>query len=132
MDDLLKAPDEAIIFSDEKLYVCLASYPLTKGHTIVAWKERVTDLNLLARADYEHLMGVVDIVRNALIKKYAVDKVYLLYLDETKHVHWHLVPRYAEKGFSVFNHSAIEVKSFRDATDLHNVFSQMEKNYNDK
>ena len=28
-------------------------------------------------------------------------KVYLIYMDETQHVHWHLIPRYNEKGYDV-------------------------------
>ena len=34
----LKLPNpikKAIIYEDKKLYVCLANYPLVKGHTIV-------------------------------------------------------------------------------------------------
>ncbi len=95
---------EAIIFEDEKLYVTLAAYPLTKGHTVVVWKKPVADLHLLDRADYDYLMEIVDVTRNALLDTLHLEKVYLLYMDEVKQVHWHLVPRYDEQGMNVLAH----------------------------
>jgi len=38
--------------------------------------------------------------------------VYLVYMDETKHVHWQLIPRYKEKGFDVFKKEALDIKDF--------------------
>lgn len=49
-------------------------------------------------------MSIVNDVRDALIKTLDVDKVYLMYLDEIQHVHWHLIPRYAEKGYNLLKH----------------------------
>lgn len=118
MDLLSKPIPESVIYEDEKLYVCLASFPITKGHTIVIWKKPVSDLNLLERTEYEHLMDVVDDVRGALLKSLHVDKVYLLYMDETKHVHWHLVPRYNEEGFNVFAHEPKESHDFSLANNI--------------
>jgi diadenosine tetraphosphate (Ap4A) HIT family hydrolase len=111
-------PAESYIFEDEKLYICLASFPLTKGHVIVAWKDDVSDLHLLNRDDYEHLMQAVDVARNALMESLGVEKVYLMYLDEVKHVHWHLVPRYEERGFNILLHSPAETKDFSLAKDI--------------
>ncbi|MBW6451385.1 MAG: hypothetical protein K0B02_01525 [DPANN group archaeon] len=34
-------------------------------------------------------MDKVGEVRNALLKTLDIDKVYLIYMDETKKVHWH-------------------------------------------
>ena len=45
-------------------------------------------------------MLTVDRVRNALMKLLKADKVYLMYMDEIKHVHWHLIPRYQMKGIA--------------------------------
>lgn len=101
---LPKPLDGALIYEDSKLYVCLANYPLVKGHTIVVWKKLVRDLHLLSKRDYEYLMDNVDDVRNALIKTLKIKKVYLIYMDEINHVHWHLVPRYNKKGFNVLIH----------------------------
>jgi diadenosine tetraphosphate (Ap4A) HIT family hydrolase len=112
MNDLIIPPKQAIIYQDDKLYVCLASFPLTRGHCIAAWKDRVKDINLLDRKDYEYLMNVVESARKALMKTLDVQKVYLLYLDETKHVHWQLAQRYKEKGYTVLNHQAEELENF--------------------
>ena len=104
--------EQAIIYNDSKLYACLANYPITKGHTVIVWKKSVYDLHLLSKNDYEYLMDKVDEVRNALIKTLKVKKVYLIYLDEANQVHWHLVPRYNEKGFDVFQHKPNKLTDF--------------------
>jgi len=100
----------AVFYEDEKLYATLANFPITRGHVVVVWKDNVQDLHLLKREDYEHLMDIVDEVRNAMIKTLAVEKVYLLYMDETKHVHWHLVPRYNEEGANLLIEEPEELK----------------------
>jgi histidine triad (HIT) family protein len=94
---LPKPSHKAIIYDDEKLYACLANYPIVKGHTIIVWKKSVSDLHLLSQKDYEYLMDKMDMVRNALMKTLKVKKVYLIYMDEVNQVHRHLVPRYDEK-----------------------------------
>ena len=117
--DLFAQPiPEAVIYEDDTLYVCLASFPITKGHTIVVWKKPVSDLNVLPRTDYEHLMDVVDEVRGALLKALHVEKVYLLYMDEARHVHWHLVPRFNEEGFNIFSHVPVEMSDFSLAKEI--------------
>ena len=97
-------PLEGTVFHEDKhVYACLAFHPSKMGHTIVAWKEDVEDLNdLINPVDYGHLMNVVFMVRKALMLYYNVPKVYLAYLDEFRHVHWHLFPRKEgdETGFS--------------------------------
>lgn len=116
--DFKDTPTDSIIYHDKDLYVCLAHHPLTVGHTIVAWKADVEDIHLLSRADYLKLMSMVENIRDALLKTYNVDKVYLVYADELKHVHWHLVPRYDEKGLNILNHKAVEIKDFKDAAAI--------------
>jgi len=109
---LPKPFDGAMIYEDLKLYACLANCPIAKGHSVVVWKKSVSDLHLLSRADYEYLMDKVDEVRNALMKSLKVKKVYLIYMDEVDQVHWHLVPRYNEKGFDVLLHKPTKLKDF--------------------
>ena len=85
---------------------------------IVVWKKPVTDLHLLSRKDYEYLMDRVDEARNALLKTLKLKKVYLIYMDEINHVHWHLVPRYNEKGYDVFEHKPTQLKDFSFAEKI--------------
>ncbi len=112
MANLLRAPKKSIIYEDELLYVCLAKYPIAKGHTVVVFKQNVSDLSKLPDRDYDYLMDTVFAARNALIKTLKVKKVYLVYMDETKHVHWHLIPRYKEKGFDAFKKEPSVIKDF--------------------
>jgi len=116
------APRESIIYEDQWLYVCLALYPITKGHTIVIWKQKAPDLRVLSDAEYDYLMEVMDVTRDVLLKVLHVKKVYLLYMDEVKQVHWHLVPRYDEKGFNVFAHKPKKTNDFSFASALHEAF----------
>lgn len=117
----LPAPSpKSIIYEDEKLYVCLASYSITTGHVVVIWKEDVSDLHLLPERDYDYLMDTVAAVRNALLKTFKIKKAYLIYMDEAKHVHWHLVPRYNEKGYDIFSHNPKILKDFSLAKKIKN------------
>lgn len=109
---LPKPKKDAVIYEDEKLYVCLASRPITNGHIVVVWKKEVADLRLLTDRDYDYLMDTVSAARNALLKTFKIKKVYLIYMDEIKHVHWHLVPRYNEKGTDVFTHKPKRLADF--------------------
>ena len=112
MANLFKAPKKSIIYEDEIVYIFLAKQPIAAGHTIVVFKQDVSDLSKLPDRDYDYLMDTVFAARNALIKTLNVKKVYLVYMDETKHVHWHLIPRYKEKGFDVFKNQTIVIKDF--------------------
>ncbi len=118
MGNLPEPFGEAIFYDDERVYACLANFPKARGHSVVVWKKDVDDLHLLSREDYEHLMNVVDDIRDAMLEVLGVEKVYLVYMDETEHVHWHLIPRYDEKGYDVLEHEPEELEDFELAEDL--------------
>lgn len=106
-------PSEGSVFyEDARLYACLATESITRGHVVIVWKKSVTDLHLLKKNEYEYLMDIVDVVRNALLKILKIKKVYLIYMDEANQVHWHLVPRYNEKGFNIFHHHPKKLRDF--------------------
>lgn len=109
---LPKPLKEAMIYEDKRLYACLANYPVVRGHVVVVWKKSVKDLHLLPKEDYEYLMDKVDQVRNAVLKTLKIRKVYLIYMDEVMHVHWHLIPRYNKKGLDVLEHTPSRIKDF--------------------
>lgn len=109
---LPKPNPQSIVYEDDLLYVCLANYPISRGHAVVVWKKDVTDMHYLAERDYDYLMDTVNTVRDAMLKALKIKKVYLIYMDEARHVHWHLVPRYNEKGFDVFLHKPTRTKDF--------------------
>jgi diadenosine tetraphosphate (Ap4A) HIT family hydrolase len=112
MANLLKPTKKSIIYDDENLYVCLAKNSIREGHTIVAWKENISDLGKLPDRSYDYLMDTVFAVRDVLLKTLEIEKVYLVYMDETNHVHWHLIPRYKKQGFDVFQNGPKTVKDF--------------------
>ena len=109
---LPKPHPQSLIYEDDLLYVCLANYPVSRGHVVVVWKKDVQDLHYLAERDYDYLMDTVNTVRDAMLRVLKIKKVYLVYMDEAQHVHWHLVPRYNEKGFDVFLHKPTKTKDF--------------------
>lgn len=109
---------KAIIYEDALLYACLATYPITPGHVVIIWKKDVPDLRRLPEREYDYLMDTVNAVRKAMIKALKVEKVYLVYMDEARHVHWQLVPRYNEKGFNVFLHTPTRIKDFALASTI--------------
>lgn len=122
MKTLPVPPNEALLYEDEWLYVCLASFPITPGHAVVVWKGSVTDLHNLNDIEYDYLMEIVDVARDALLETFSVEKVYLMYMDEIKQVHWHLIPRYNEKGFNLFSHEAQETHDFAAGASLREHF----------
>lgn len=109
---LPKPFEKAIIYKDSKLYACLANYPIVKSHTVVVWKNSVSDLHLLKKKDYEYLMNKINEVRNALLKALKIKNVYLIYTNEINQVHWHLIPRLKVKGFDVFKIKPSKLKNF--------------------
>ncbi len=118
MSALPAAPQEAIFYEDDVTYACLASYPLAKGHCVVVWTDPKEDLSELNKSEYGQLMNVVDRVRNALMRTLDVEKVYLMYLDEIKHVHWHLIPAHNHEGLNVLQHKPTELKDFGLAENI--------------
>lgn len=116
------APKKSIIYEDKKVGVCLASRPLARGHIIVFWKKDAKDIHNLSDREYDYLMRLVDVTRDSLLKYFKVKKVYLLYMDELKHVHWHLVPRYNVRGINALAHSPRRETNFRDVPALAKIF----------
>lgn len=102
----------SLIYQDEFLYACLATYPITPGHVVIVWKKTAPDLHNLAWRDYDYLMDTVNAMREAMLQALKIKKIYLIYMDEARQVHWHLVPRYNEKGFDVFLHKPGKTKDF--------------------
>ncbi len=115
---LPKPIKKAMIYEDSRLYACLATYPIVRGHTIVAWKKPAADLHLLPRKDYEYLMDKVDEVRNAMLAALRIRKVYLMYMDEANQVHWHLLPRYNIKGYNLLKHKPSRIKDLSLAKEI--------------
>ncbi len=118
-------PPDSIVFEDSRVVVALAYEPLTKGHCVVIWKNGEEDLSKLNTEDYEYLMDAIKVTRNTLKEFYNLEKVYLMYLDENRWVHWHLIPRYDEKGFNVLKHKLEKITDFQDTQELSNTYKKI-------
>ncbi len=77
----------AIFYENDKIYTTITSYPITEGYVIVVLKNKIEDLHLPSRKEYEHLMDVVEVVRNSMLRTLNIKKVCLIYMDEIKHVY---------------------------------------------
>ncbi len=111
-DDFPKPHPDSIIYEDSKLYACLANDAVALGQVVVVWKKDVEDLHYLSERDYIYLMEKVDEIRDAMLLALNIEKVYLVYMDEAKHVHWHLIPRYDKKGYNIFLDNPVKVKDY--------------------
>ena len=70
----------------------------------------------------DYLMEIMDVARDTLLETLGIEKVYLLYMDEARQVHWHLVPRYDKKGFNIFAHEPAQTDDFTLAPAVSEVF----------
>lgn len=131
MSNLPIPPKESVIYEDKNVYVVSALYPITKGHTVVVWKKQTKDINALSCNEYDYLMDIVDVTRDTLLKVFNVEKVYMLYMDEAEEVHWHLVPRYNEKGFDVFQHTPEKTNDFSNTKIISKTFNEVIKKHTD-
>ena len=94
---LLAAPSEALIWRNNQLSVVLvdeANYP---GFVRVVWNQHVKEMTDLAPADRTQVMNAVWQVEAAVREVMAPAKVNLAsFGNMTPHVHWHVIPRYAD------------------------------------
>jgi diadenosine tetraphosphate (Ap4A) HIT family hydrolase len=129
MPSFPKPGKDSLIHEDARLFVCLASHPFSKHHVIVVWKKNVDDLHKLSRGEYDHLMHVVDVTRDAMLSCFKTKKVYLIYMDEYRHVHWHLLPRYVKTGFGIVVHKGHLAPDFSVAPKLRTHFARAMKKF---
>lgn len=125
-----KPPQKSIVYEDANVGICLATHPFAPGHTIVFWKKPVKDIHILSCQEYENLMHIIDVTREALLKTYKTKKVYLLYMDELQQVHWHLVPRIGtETGFALFKKELPKMQDFSIVEKIRENFLKIQKQH---
>jgi len=103
-----------IIWEDDKFIAFLDVLPIQPGHTIVAPKEPIPELEELSTEDLGRLMVVTQKVGAALLKGLGV-KGYSLFLDNKdaanqhiRHVHFHVVPRTEGDGLGRWPQTAYD------------------------
>jgi diadenosine tetraphosphate (Ap4A) HIT family hydrolase len=89
--------NSAVVWHDEQLAVVLveeAGYP---GFCRVVWRAHVREMTDLTAAERDHVMQTVWTVEQALRDTMAPHKVNVAsFGNMTPHVHWHVIPRYAD------------------------------------
>jgi diadenosine tetraphosphate (Ap4A) HIT family hydrolase len=95
---LLAAPPAgAVIWQDEALTVVAVDEPGYPGFTRVVWNAHVKEMTDLVPADRDRVMRAVWAVEAAQRDVLAPHKVNVAsFGNMTPHVHWHVIPRYAD------------------------------------
>ena len=90
-----------VLFRNDRLRVVLANEPDYPGFTRVVWQAHVAEMTDLPEPARIYLMKVVFQVEAIMRKTMKPDKINLASLgNQVPHLHWHLIPRYAnDPGF---------------------------------
>jgi len=86
-----------VLWRDAQLRVVLVADCDYPGFCRVIWNGHVREMTDLSEADARYLLQVVLAVEAAVREAMAPDKVNLASLGNlTPHLHWHVIPRYAD------------------------------------
>src|ERR1700688_365369 len=86
-----------VLWSDDALRVVLADEPDWPGFCRVIWHAHVAEMSDLDNAARLKVMTAVNGVERAIRRVLAPAKVNLASLgNQVPHVHWHVIPRYAD------------------------------------
>lgn len=84
------------LWRDARCRVVLTDEPFAAFCRVI-WNDHVREMTDLAEADREHVMRVCFAVESALRAHLAPVKMNLASLgNQTPHLHWHLIPRFAD------------------------------------
>ena len=94
-------------------YVVVGDHQLFKGYTLVLFKEHIAELHTLPSQTRSIFLEEVSIVGEAVFNCFQPKKMnYELLGNSENHLHWHLFPRYNEKGFDIFLHKPKKAVDF--------------------
>jgi diadenosine tetraphosphate (Ap4A) HIT family hydrolase len=86
-----------LLWSDRWLRVIAAHEPDYPGFCRVVWSAHVAEFSDLDAAQQQHLMQVVATVERVIRRVMTPQKINLASLgNQVPHVHWHVIPRYAD------------------------------------
>ncbi|MCK5510012.1 HIT domain-containing protein [Candidatus Parcubacteria bacterium] len=87
------------VYEDEKVYAFFDILPISQGHTIIAPKNHISDIENLSESELCAMTAAIKKIGKAIIDGLGV-KGYSVFLDNKSaanqhvpHVHFHLVPR---------------------------------------
>ena len=97
MCELCSQPGGELIFRDDKLRIVLVDDAQYPGFCRVVWNSHVREMTDLPAAERGMLMAAVWQVEAALRAVMQPVKINLASLGNmTPHLHWHVIPRYAD------------------------------------
>ncbi len=86
-----------LLWQGERCRVVLVDDPDYPGFCRVIWQHHVREMTDLSGADRAHFMSVVFAVEEVIREIMVPDKINLASLGNmTPHLHWHVIPRFAE------------------------------------
>lgn len=95
--DLCQAVGGELLFRSEKLRVVWVDEPDYPGFCRVVWHTHVREMTDLSESDRTQFMTAVFATESALRDLMMPDKMNLASLGNvTPHLHWHVIPRFAE------------------------------------
>lgn len=94
---LCSGPGGELLWSDDRLRVIAVRDPDYPGYTRVIWHGHVAEMSDLPAPDRERILAVVNVVEEELRSLLRPDKINLAsFGNMVPHVHWHVIPRFAD------------------------------------
>lgn len=95
--ELCATPDGTVLWEDPRCRVVQVDEPGYPGFCRVIWKTHVREMTDLSPADRLHCMNVVFAVERGMRDALSPVKINLASLGNmVAHVHWHVIPRFAD------------------------------------
>jgi len=109
-----------VVYEDQHLIATLCESPISKGHTQIIFKTHYSELAVVDSEDSGRMGSLIPAVSAAIKNGLGAEMVYIACIsEEVRHVHFHLVPRYADdtKGFSLFTRDRIALENVDETLD---------------
>ena len=110
------------VFENEHVLAFLDVAPLSKGHTLVIPKEEAATLDALSQSSGAALGEALVLVSRAVVKATGASDYNVLQNNGASahqavfHVHFHIIPKYAESGLGV-EWNASELNNAEDTAE---------------
>lgn len=117
-----KEIESYVIYEDELVIAFLDINQFTKGHTIIATKREIVDINFISENEFLHLFKIVKTISNVLFKTFNPQGLNILNNNgivggqTVFHFHVHIIPRFDQNEikFAVNNENlSLEKKYFK-------------------
>lgn len=101
------------IYEDDIVKVFLDIHPSSVGHTLIISKEHYLDLDDIPLTVLSHIMGVAKDIKKKLEGRLDADGICLIqnngFIQEVKHYHLHLIPKYRGKRKKISVNEVFEI-----------------------